>query len=141
MPWPTARATTTSCLCSSVYRGVSESTVHPPRHRTHVRLGAAMADLPIPELVENRRRSIAMLTPGVPALNREEALELLEQLEEAQLRLGELEAAIPDTTVRPPAECFGLPERLRFGAHGPTPTASFEGRVAAIPPAPCPLVR
>ena len=28
-----------------------------------------MADLPMPELVENRRRSVAMLPPGVPALN------------------------------------------------------------------------
>ena len=46
-----------------------------------------VADLPIPELVENRRRSIAMLAPGVSALNREEALELLEQLETALLEL------------------------------------------------------
>jgi hypothetical protein len=42
-----------------------------------------VADLPIPEFVENRRRSIAMLPPGAPALNREEALELLTQLAEA----------------------------------------------------------
>jgi hypothetical protein len=42
-----------------------------------------MADLPIPELVENRRRSIAMLPVGAPALNRDEALELLSQLAEA----------------------------------------------------------
>ena len=42
--------------------------------------GSDVSELPIPELVENRRQSIAMLTPGVPALNREEALELLEQL-------------------------------------------------------------
>jgi hypothetical protein len=34
--------------------------------RAHVRLGAVdVADLPIAELVENRRRSIAMLPPGV----------------------------------------------------------------------------
>jgi hypothetical protein len=39
-----------------------------------------VTELPIPELVENRLRSVAMLTPGAPALNREEALELLEQL-------------------------------------------------------------
>jgi hypothetical protein len=38
-----------------------------------------VADLPIPELVENRRRSIAMLQPGTPALNRDEALDLLDQ--------------------------------------------------------------
>jgi hypothetical protein len=37
-------------------------------------------ELPIPELVENRLRSVAMLTPGVPVLNREEAIELLGQL-------------------------------------------------------------
>jgi hypothetical protein len=51
-------------------------------------------DLPIPEVVENRRRSIAMLTPGVPALKREEALELLEQLVEAlrQLRRKDAES-------------------------------------------------
>ena len=42
-----------------------------------------MADLPIPELVENRRRSIAMLPVGAPALNRDEALEILRQLEQA----------------------------------------------------------
>jgi hypothetical protein len=50
----------------------------------------AVADLPIPELVENQRRSIAMLAPGVPALNREQALELLGQLEAALLELRRL---------------------------------------------------
>jgi hypothetical protein len=35
-----------------------------------------VADLPIPELVENRRRAVAMLPSGAPALNRDEALEL-----------------------------------------------------------------
>jgi hypothetical protein len=44
-------------------------------------------ELPIPELVENRRRSIAMLPSGAPALNRDEALDLLEQLAEALRRL------------------------------------------------------
>jgi hypothetical protein len=34
----------------------------------------------LPELVENRRRSIAMLSVGAPALNRDEALEVLGQL-------------------------------------------------------------
>jgi hypothetical protein len=38
---------------------------------------------PIPELVENRLRSIALLPVGAPALNRDEALELLRQLAEA----------------------------------------------------------
>jgi hypothetical protein len=42
---------------------------------------------PIPELVENRLRCVAMLPPGAPALNRDEALELLEQLAEALRRL------------------------------------------------------
>jgi hypothetical protein len=44
---------------------------------------SGVSDLPIPELVENRRRSIAMLPVGAPALNRDEALELLRQLGEA----------------------------------------------------------
>ena len=42
-----------------------------------------VADLPIPELVENRRRSVAMLPAGAPALNRDEALEVLAQLRDA----------------------------------------------------------
>ena len=49
-----------------------------------------VADLPIPELVENRRRSIAMLPTGAPALNRDEALELLGQLAEALRQLRNL---------------------------------------------------
>jgi hypothetical protein len=51
---------------------------------------AAVADLPIPELVENRHRSIAMLPPGAPALNRDEALEVLAQLVEALREVREL---------------------------------------------------
>jgi hypothetical protein len=50
----------------------------------------AVTELPIPELVENRRRSIAMLPVGAPALNRDEALELLGQLEAALLALRAL---------------------------------------------------
>ena len=42
-----------------------------------------VANLPIAELIENRRRSVAMLPAGAPALNRDEALELLDQLVEA----------------------------------------------------------
>jgi hypothetical protein len=49
-----------------------------------------VADLPIPELVENRRRSIAMLPPGAPALNRDEALEVLGQLVEALRKIRRL---------------------------------------------------
>jgi hypothetical protein len=45
--------------------------------------GRTVADLPIPELVENQRRSVAMLPAGASALNRDEALELLRQLGEA----------------------------------------------------------
>jgi hypothetical protein len=44
-----------------------------------------------PGLVENRRRSIAMLPPGAPALNRDEALELLAQLAEVLRRLRAFE--------------------------------------------------
>jgi hypothetical protein len=51
---------------------------------------AAVADLPIPELVENRRRSIGMLPPGSPALNRDEALEILRQLVEALREVRDL---------------------------------------------------
>jgi hypothetical protein len=51
-----------------------------------------VAELPIPELIENRLRSIAMLQPGASALNREEALELLEQLEHALHELRRLRA-------------------------------------------------
>jgi hypothetical protein len=52
-----------------------------------------LADLPIPELVENRRRSIAMLPTGGPALNRDEALEILRQLEAALLELRRIRMA------------------------------------------------
>jgi hypothetical protein len=45
---------------------------------------------PIVPPAENRRRSIAMLPVGAPALNRDEALELLTQLEAA---LSELRSA------------------------------------------------
>jgi hypothetical protein len=44
---------------------------------------STVANLPIPEFVENRRRSLAMLAPGAPALNREQALEVLRQLRDA----------------------------------------------------------
>jgi hypothetical protein len=65
--------------------------------RTHVRLTSRpMADLPMPELVENRRRSIAMLPTGAPALNRDEALELLGQLEAALTELRRLRAELEE---------------------------------------------
>jgi hypothetical protein len=50
----------------------------------------AVAELPTPELVENQRRSIAMLPTGAPALNRDEALELLGQLADALRQLRNL---------------------------------------------------
>jgi hypothetical protein len=53
-----------------------------------------VAELPIPELVENRRRSIAMLPAGAPALNRDEALELLDQFTSAVLELRRVRARI-----------------------------------------------
>jgi hypothetical protein len=51
---------------------------------------AAVAELPSPELVENRQRSVAMLPVVEPALNRDEALELLEQLRDALQEIKEL---------------------------------------------------
>ena len=54
----------------------------------------AVADLPIPELVENRRPSLAMLPVGAPALNRDEALEFLEQLKAALHELRKLQAQV-----------------------------------------------
>jgi hypothetical protein len=53
-------------------------------------MGEPVAELPIPELVENRRRSIAMLPPEAPALNRDEALEVLRQLGDALREVREL---------------------------------------------------
>jgi len=44
-----------------------------------------VAYLPIPELVENQRRSIAMLPGCAPALDRDQALKLLGELEAALL--------------------------------------------------------
>ena len=52
-----------------------------------------MADLPTPELVENQSRSAAMLAPGAPALNRDEALEIQRQLVEALRELRRRDAA------------------------------------------------
>jgi hypothetical protein len=40
--------------------------------------------------LENMRRSLAMLTPGVRALTREEALTLVEELADVQARLDRL---------------------------------------------------
>ena len=50
----------------------------------------AVPDLPTPELVEHRRRSVAMLPVGAPALNRDEALEVLRQLVDALREVSDL---------------------------------------------------
>jgi hypothetical protein len=64
-----------------------------PLHNEHTfAYGKAVPELPTPELVENWRRSIAMLPSGAPALNRDEALELLDQLEAALVELRKLRA-------------------------------------------------
>lgn len=55
---------------------ISRATVPPPAHPPTM-------VLPSPERVEQFRRSVAMLPPGAPALNREKALALHEQLLEA----------------------------------------------------------
>lgn len=44
--------------------------------------------------IENLRRSLSMLTPGVPALSREEALALLSELSVTQRRLDRLRAGL-----------------------------------------------
>ena len=44
--------------------------------------------------LDNLRRSIIMLTPGVPALSREEAISLLEELTELQERLDRLQVGL-----------------------------------------------
>jgi hypothetical protein len=62
--------------------------------RTYVRLCSGRGRPADPELVENRRRSIAMLPAGAPALNRDEALVLLRQLEEALREVRELRRRI-----------------------------------------------
>ena len=51
---------------------------------------AAAADLPILELVEQQRRSVAMLPTGAPALHGEQALELLAQPQAARRDVEEL---------------------------------------------------
>jgi hypothetical protein len=44
--------------------------------------------------LDNLRRSIVMLTPGVAALSREEAISLLEELTELRERLDGLQAGL-----------------------------------------------
>lgn len=44
--------------------------------------------------LENLRRSIAMLTPGVQALTREQALELLSEIEDLDSRLRRLRTGL-----------------------------------------------
>ena len=56
----------------------------PLRHRTGVRYHPAVV---APHELEIIRRSVVMLSPGAPALNREQAVELLEELQQVQGRL------------------------------------------------------
>jgi hypothetical protein len=49
-----------------------------------------VADLPSPERTEQLRRSVVMLQRRSPALNREQALELYEQLIDAPLEVKRL---------------------------------------------------
>ena len=44
--------------------------------------------------LEVLRRSVAMLTPGARALTREQALALMEELQDVQQRLAQLRAAL-----------------------------------------------
>jgi hypothetical protein len=44
--------------------------------------------------IERLRRSIVMLSPGAPALDREEALTVMAELQEAQTALRELRRAL-----------------------------------------------
>jgi hypothetical protein len=41
-------------------------------------------------VLDTLARSLAMLTPGAPALNREDAMRLVAELEEAERRLAQL---------------------------------------------------
>jgi hypothetical protein len=54
-----------------------------------------MGDDLSPEGVERLRRSIAMLTRGQPALDREEAMTVLEELQHLQQRCAELDRTRP----------------------------------------------
>ena len=106
-----------------------------------------MAELPTPELVENRRRSIAMLAVGAPALNRDEALEVLRQLEAALVELRRLmmqDARDRDTLCRSRARSTGrwlrfTAVRLRAGAVTLIAASLFAVNIAAFSPRDVPL--
>lgn len=57
--------------------------MHPPRSDDAADPPEGVSPLPSPELIEQRRRSVAMLRPGVWAFRREEAIDLLEVLIQA----------------------------------------------------------
>jgi hypothetical protein len=57
-------------------------------HRTRLRRAKSSTAFTQPD--EQRRRSVATLAPDVPAGNRDEALELLEQLRDALQEIKEL---------------------------------------------------
>jgi len=56
------------------------------RCQTHVRYAPDVADLTDPHELERLRRSVAMLTPGVLALRREDALQLLAEVQRLRER-------------------------------------------------------
>jgi hypothetical protein len=76
-----------------------------------------VSQLPIPELIENRRRSVAMLPPGAPALNRDEALEVLQQLVDALSEIRDLRA--PNLTPPEPALSADRAKRRQPPCIGP----------------------
>lgn len=51
------------------------------------------------EHIENVRRSIAMLPTGAPALSREDALEVLEELQRLQRAARDLRRALNDLAI------------------------------------------
>ena len=64
---------------------------------------------PIEDL-EIRRRSLAMLSPGVSSgLNREEGIRLIEDLQQAQRRIVELERDLHAAVVRHPSSIHRPP--------------------------------
>jgi len=85
-----------------------------------------VADLPIAELIEQQRRSVAVLAPGSPASNRELALELLEQLLEA-LR----ESAAAERQLAP----HGRKTRVEAVGAGPSETRAANREVTLAHPA------
>ncbi len=80
----------------------------------HMFYGTSMAmNLTSPEMVENHRRSVAMLQRGQVALDREQALEVLEELRDARDEVRRLRAFAGDNTK--PAEARHTGSRAAGG--------------------------